>query len=554
VYDTEIAFTATSTGTYYLKAGTIYGNSGSYTIAAASYVDDYAASADTAGAVTIDGSAVSGQIEVARDTDYFKVELTAGTSYRFNLDSSDLYSDLTLLDANLHYLRGSGYGTMNSEVIFTATSSGTYYLVAAQDSDNSDTGAYSLAATTITDDFSSSTNTTGVVTVEGGPVSGQIEVAGDTDLFKVELTAGSLYRFNLDSTAFDSYLTLRDESLNYLAGNDDSHGTLNSEIVFAANASGTYYLEARPLNYAAAGAYTIAAAAIIDDFSSSTDTTGVVTIGGSPVSGQLETVGDSDLFRVDLIAGNSYRFNLNSQVLDGRLTLLDANLNVLASNDNANGTLNSEIIFTATSSGTFYIDAHSYGNYNSMGDYTVSAASFVNVISGNASANALTGTAGADVLNGLGGNDTLSAGNGNDTLNGGVGADTLNGGSGNDVLVGGAGQDKLTGGSGADIFVFNNRPGADTVMDFQSGVDRLQLDSAVFTALGAPTSALDPSQFWASATANAGHDADDRIIYNTRTGRLYYDADGNGSGAAVVIALLGTRTHPTLDAADFYVI
>jgi len=71
----------------------------------------------------------------------------------------------------------------------------------------------------------------------------------------------------------------------------------------------------------------------------------------------------------------------------------------------------------------------------------------------------------------------LTGGGGEDLLMGGAGADTLAGGAGADILADGAGSDRLTGGSGADIFVQSLDGAADTITDFEAGVDRLDLSA-----------------------------------------------------------------------------
>ncbi|MBV5303814.1 MAG: hypothetical protein JZU70_06405, partial [Chlorobium sp.] len=140
---------------------------------------------------------------------------------------------------------------------------------------------------------------------------------------------------------------------------------------------------------------------------------------------------------------------------------------------------------------------------------------------------------------------------------GNAGANALTGTIQNDTLEGGSGNDTLTGGSGSDDFVFNTAPNSitnkDTITDFQPGADELQFSKAIFAALG-DEGELKVEQFWSSATAVAAHDSDDRIIYNTSTGALYYDADGTGGIAAVQVAIIGTTTHPALQYTDMHVV
>ena len=58
---------------------------------------------------------------------------------------------------------------------------------------------------------------------------------------------------------------------------------------------------------------------------------------------------------------------------------------------------------------------------------------------------------------------------------GGLGNDRIFGGQGNDTLNGGSGDDRLAGGPGNDVFVFGPGDGADTVTDFSSGTDKIDL-------------------------------------------------------------------------------
>lgn len=152
----------------------------------------------------------------------------------------------------------------------------------------------------------------------------------------------------------------------------------------------------------------------------------------------------------------------------------------------------------------------------------------------------ITGSKYADVLSG------------NDTKN------VINSGEGNDTLDGGLGNDILTGGTGADYFdfttVLNGSSNVDTITDFNRANDFIRLDNAVMAGLGATNGELTASAFVSGAGRITSDDVSDRIIYDTITGDLYYDADGTGSSAAIKLAVIGTSTRPVLDNTDFLII
>jgi serralysin len=128
---------------------------------------------------------------------------------------------------------------------------------------------------------------------------------------------------------------------------------------------------------------------------------------------------------------------------------------------------------------------------------------------------------------------------------------TLDGGAGNDTLNGGTGLDRLTGGAGNDSFVFDNLGNVDRVLDYNVADDTIQLSLAVFAGIGT-VGTFDTNTFVANSGGIAG-DSDDRILYDTDTGALYYDADGVGAGGAVQFALL-SGAPALLTSADFAVI
>jgi serralysin len=113
----------------------------------------------------------------------------------------------------------------------------------------------------------------------------------------------------------------------------------------------------------------------------------------------------------------------------------------------------------------------------------------------------------------------------------------ITGNDGENVLRAGRGNDALNGQGGDDTFVFDTNLNAstnvDTITGFDSGDDTIELENAIFSGL--PAGTLNASAFVVAATAQQ---ANDRIIYDSATGALYFDPDGTGAADQVQFATL----------------
>jgi Ca2+-binding RTX toxin-like protein len=134
-------------------------------------------------------------------------------------------------------------------------------------------------------------------------------------------------------------------------------------------------------------------------------------------------------------------------------------------------------------------------------------------------------------------------------------ADSIKLREGNETADGRLGNDKVKGGAGADTFVFSTKLGAanvDTIKGFKPWQgDLIALDAAIFRKIGA---ALDDGEFYAASGAVKAHDRSDRIIYDTKTGKLSYDVDGTKTGGHDAVHFATLSNKPALDVDHFVIV
>lgn len=218
--------------------------------------------------------------------------------------------------------------------------------------------------------------------------------------------------------------------------------------------------------------------------------------------------------------------------VDGTTALPALNLGVSI----AQGTVNSDIIIMIGNGGL----AAGYA-----GNDRISGTNFGDYVDGGDHDDRVEGGNGNDTLLGGNGDDELLGQEDNDRLEGGAGNDTLVGGDGRDILVPGQGRDRLTGGPFSDLFVFGSGPfgpsNSDVVTDYSVADDGLWFDQDLLLTTGYGPAALAGNDWFNTATASdiaaQRYEANDRFIFDSHHGLLYYDPDGSaGSAPAALVA------------------
>ena len=240
---------------------------------------DCPATTDTTCEVDVGGSA-TGNLSAVTDVDWFKVVLEADKTYQIDMKGQGGGGG-TLADPWLHDIRDSSgdeiSGTRNddadpdndvydSQIIYTPTTAGAYYLVATLAGTGTGTYTLSVREVTSSDDCLADTDTTCEVDV-GGSVTGNSENEDDEDWFKVVLEAGKIYQIDLKGqgggggTQVDPLLNhIRDSAGTAISGtgNDDAdadNDIYDSRIIFTPTTAGAYYLVAAGGN--SSGTYTL---------------------------------------------------------------------------------------------------------------------------------------------------------------------------------------------------------------------------------------------------------------------------------------------------------
>lgn len=393
----RVVFTPTTTSVYFIAAGALGGGTGTYQLFA--NPDDFRDHQDGIGPVgtaTI-GATTKGSIDYIADADLFGVTLTANHLYRIEQRGAPsgsgtlgdplitgVYNSNRVLQPNSS--NDDSGGTRNASVEFLAPTTGLYYIGASAYA--SHVGTYELRVTNLAGpEIGDTTATTGTIAVDG-VVRGLIDKAGDVDWYRVNFTVGASYSIEQTSIG-DSGNPVGDTFFRGVYNsvgvrianttNDDWAGTSDSRVVFTPRTAGTYFI--------AAGAYgtntgeyrlSLSSTTVTDLIDDTTATTGTLAL-GSPVTGDVEFSRDLDWYRVTLTAGVTYRIreqgaaSNNGTLADPRITGVYDSAGVLfagSSNDSADGSLDSRVLFTPDTTGTYYVSAGGY--YDTIGTYRLS--------------------------------------------------------------------------------------------------------------------------------------------------------------------------------------
>ena len=240
---------------------------------------------------------------------YFAVELTAGTTYDFTVAGLAPYSDEVVATTEDDFSGNfagadASSGSGNAVENLTADTTGIYY-VSINNSDNQ-LRTYTLTATVVSNSYTLANPTTLTI---GKTTNASIESANNTNWFEINLQAGHTYNFVVSGLGNEAYLNIEPLAKASDLGHAVEAVTMSTGVInynFTADTTGTYAVELTERSGVSNVAYTIAANNAVDSYTLANP--GALTVGGS-VNASIESQDDADWFAISLVAGDTYTFS-----------------------------------------------------------------------------------------------------------------------------------------------------------------------------------------------------------------------------------------------------
>ena len=320
------------------------------------------------------------QLETSNDHDYFRVYLQKGRSYMFLMEHRPniagdgvLSTSLKLKDTQGNDINPSNWGNWgNTRIDYFAYEDGYYFLDASGDpaqytgkyAGTQTTSKYSISAMEITH------QAINPISVTKSSFTAPINHVG----YKMNLSAGDYMQIDFDTLG-------KDIGLNMSIHNAD-HDVLDFTInqitkkthTFLVNKSGDYFIDALA---AIADTNTNFVLSSVKKEVEGNRSTKAALEENNLIFNKLDTKADHDWFRVSLLAGKNYQFDMKKTTagyggLDTFLNLRDLNGKVLASHDDISmQNRDSRLVYFNTLKGDYFIDASSWSE-KSSGDYSLS--------------------------------------------------------------------------------------------------------------------------------------------------------------------------------------
>lgn len=323
-----------------------------------------------------------------------------------------LYNELGNLLAN----NDDANGTLQSQLIFSDLNAGRYFLaVGLFNTSFGATGFNATSTSTASGDFFVDAITAFAPTVTGGTFDvlggnffefeGVFIDPGQVEVFQLNYDGIAELELNtFFATNSDTEIGLYDELGNLIANNDDANGTLQSQLLLEDLAAGTYYVLVGLFNttfndnLSATSTSFSSGFVCLDVLTSTPNTSGVpyTPNGTGFLQFQEATIDPGEVEFYEVIYDGVAELTINTFFNDANgndteLGFYDANGNLIDNNDDAGGTLQSELVFPDLPAGTYFL---AVGLFNtSFGDFNFLATS-TSTSTGNFCVDVITGSGG----------------------------------------------------------------------------------------------------------------------------------------------------------------